>query len=90
MNHFRKQDNSKICKNKNKLSYSGSTNVLRNILFGTSENSVDSIDDMNSFQRRDDEMTTKEVARLIAWLKKEGYALDEIETLIKYIAGEAE
>ena len=35
-------------------------------------------------------MTTKEVARLIAWLKKEGYALDEIETLIKYIAGETE
>ena len=32
-------------------------------------------------------MTTREVARLVAWLKKEGYTLENIEELLKYIAG---
>lgn len=36
-----------------------------------------------------DEMTTVEVARLIDWAKKEGYTLEEIYQLIKYIAGQS-
>lgn len=31
-------------------------------------------------------MTTKELTSLVAWLKKEGYTLEDIENLLKCIA----
>ena len=31
-------------------------------------------------------MTSAEAVRLIAWLKKEGYTLDEVVSVIQYIA----
>lgn len=37
-----------------------------------------------------DEMSSKQTIRLIEWLKKEGYTLDEIMTALKYIANVAE
>lgn len=36
-----------------------------------------------------EEMNTVEIDRLIDWAKKEGYTLEEIHNLIKYIAGKS-
>ncbi|MCH5197998.1 MAG: hypothetical protein J1E34_03730 [Oscillospiraceae bacterium] len=35
-----------------------------------------------------DEMTTKEVSRLIDWLKANGHTLEDAEKCIDYISGE--
>ena len=41
---------------------------------------------LGDFGKEVKDMTGAEAARLVAWLKKEGYTLDEVVAAIQYIA----
>ncbi len=77
-----KKANSKVNKNTIKNFIGAPARCLE-----TQSNEFQGILEYNNTMEGGEEMTTKEVARLVAWLKKEGYTLEDIEQLLKYIAG---
>ncbi len=82
MNTLNQKANCKANKNTIKNYMGAQTRCL-----GTQSNEFQGILEYNNTTEGGEEMTTKEVARLVAWLKKEGYTLEDIEQLLKYIAG---
>ena len=82
MNTLNQKANCKANKNTIKNYMGAQTRCL-----GTQSNEFQGILEYNNTMEGGEEMTTKEVARLVAWLKKEGYTLEDIEQLLKYIAG---
>ncbi len=84
MNNQSKWGNCKTRQNKYKLCFEGSAKVLRNTSSGFKE-ALKASKNTRTLQGGEI-VTAAQLARLVDWLKKEGYTLEEITALLKHIA----